>query len=194
MIYPAYTNTQLIKINSLEQTLMLGKIEGRRRMGWQRMRWLDGIHWLNGHEFKQALEVGDGHGSLAVHGVTKSQTWLWDWTTTTQLNSDSISFQKVRHHCFVIPHAPGGTDIRDEAMGCLYLWAVYIYIYSLLDLDLCRVKMGFPGGSEVKNPPAMQEAQVWSLDQEDPLEEGRQPTPVFLPGESHGQSLVGYSP
>ena len=115
-------------------------------------------------------------------------------TEQQQLNSDSISFQKVRHHCFVIPHAPGGTDIRDEAMGCLYLWAVYIYIYSLLDLDLCIVKMGFPGGSEVKNPPAMQEAQVWSLDQEDPLEEGRQPTPVFLPGESHGQSLVGYSP
>ena len=42
-------------------------------------------------------------------------------TEQQQLNSDSISFQKVRHHCFVIPHAPGGTDIRDEAMGCLYL-------------------------------------------------------------------------
>ena len=50
----------------------------------------------------------------------------------------------------------------------------------------------------VKNPPAMQESQdtqVPSLGQEDPLEEGAwQPTPVFLPGESHGQrSLEGYS-
>ena len=46
----------------------------------------------------------------------------------------------------------------------------------------------------VKNLPTMQETQVWSLGREDPLEKGWQPTPVFLPGESHGQrSLVGYS-
>ena len=47
----------------------------------------------------------------------------------------------------------------------------------------------------VKNLPAMRESWVRSLGQEDPLEEGLQPTPVFLPGKSHGQrSLVGYSP
>ena len=47
----------------------------------------------------------------------------------------------------------------------------------------------------VKNLPAMQEIWVKSLGQEDPLEKGWQPTPVFLPGEFHGQkSLVGYSP
>ena len=45
----------------------------------------------------------------------------------------------------------------------------------------------------VKNLPAMWEIWVQSLGQEDPLEKGRQPTPVFLPGESHGQrSLAGY--
>ena len=55
--------------------------------------------------------------------------------------------------------------------------------------------MGFPGGSAVKNPPAMQEMWVQSLGQEDPLEGTWQPTPVFLLAESHGQrSLVGYSP
>ena len=44
-----------------------------------------------------------------------------------------------------------------------------------------------------KNPPAMQETWVSSLGREDPLEEGMQPTPVFWPGESHGQrSLAGY--
>ena len=58
---------------------------------------------------------------------------------------------------------------------------------------ICRV--GFPGSSAVKNPPAMQEMRVQSLGQEDPLGGGMQPTPVFLPGGSHGQrSLVGYSP
>ena len=47
----------------------------------------------------------------------------------------------------------------------------------------------------VKNPPAVREAWVRSLDWEDPLEKGMQLTPIFLPGESHGQRrLVGYSP
>ena len=47
----------------------------------------------------------------------------------------------------------------------------------------------------VKNLPAMQEIWVWSLGWEDPLDEGMQPTPVFLPGDFHGQtSLVCYSP
>ena len=47
----------------------------------------------------------------------------------------------------------------------------------------------------VKNLPAMQETQIWSLGWEDPTERERQPTPVFLPGEFHVQSsLVGYSP
>ena len=41
---------------------MLGKIEGKRKTGWQRMRWLDGISGLNGHEFEQAPGVGDGQG------------------------------------------------------------------------------------------------------------------------------------
>ena len=53
--------------------------------------------------------------------------------------------------------------------------------------------MGFPSDSLVKNPPAMQETQIRSLGQGDPLRKKRQPTPVFLPGESHGRrSLVGY--
>ena len=54
------------RTDSLEKTLMLGKIEGRRRRGQQRMRCLDGItDSLNGHELEQAPGVGDGQGSLA---------------------------------------------------------------------------------------------------------------------------------
>ena len=52
------------RVNPLEKALMLGKIEGRRRRGRLRMRWLDD-HGLNGHEFEQAPGVGDGQGSLA---------------------------------------------------------------------------------------------------------------------------------
>ena len=43
---------------------MLGKIEGMKKRGWQRVRWLDGITDINGYEFEQALGVGDGQGSL----------------------------------------------------------------------------------------------------------------------------------
>ena len=50
------------RTDSLEKTLMLGKIEGRRRRGRWWMRWLDDI---DGHEFEQAPRVGDGQGSLA---------------------------------------------------------------------------------------------------------------------------------
>ena len=49
------------RVDSFEKTLMLGKIEGRRRRGRQRMRW---HHQLNGHEFEQALRDGEGQESL----------------------------------------------------------------------------------------------------------------------------------
>ena len=50
--------------DSLEKTLMMGKIESRRRKGRQRMRWLDGITHSDGLEFEQAPGVGDGQGAL----------------------------------------------------------------------------------------------------------------------------------
>ena len=53
------------RADSFEKTLMLGKIEGRRKRGRQRMRWLDGIIDFNGHEFKQTLRDSEGQGRLA---------------------------------------------------------------------------------------------------------------------------------
>ena len=63
------------RTDSLEKTLMLGKIEGRRRRGQQRMRWLDGISQLDGREFEQAPGVADGQGGPACCSP-KSQTQL----------------------------------------------------------------------------------------------------------------------
>ena len=70
------------RVDSLEKTLMLGGIEGRRRRGWQRMRWLNGFTDLMGMGLGRLWEfVMDREAWLAViHGVAKSWTWLSDWT------------------------------------------------------------------------------------------------------------------
>ena len=70
------------RVDSLEKTLMLGGIGGRTRRGWQRMRWLDGITDSMGMSVSQLRElVMDRKAWRAViHGVTKSRTWLSDWT------------------------------------------------------------------------------------------------------------------
>ena len=70
--------------DSLEKTLMLGKIEGRRKRGWQRMRWLDGITDLMGVGLSKLWEIVKNREArhTAVHGIATGQTQLSDWTTT----------------------------------------------------------------------------------------------------------------
>ena len=111
---------------SLEKTLMLGKIKSGRRRGQQRMRWLDGI--TNSMDMSlsklQELAMDREVWPAAVHGVTKSWTWLSDWTELNWTEPNKIMLTSDSDHKFGGPRATCTSDQLAINQGILKIPSV----------------------------------------------------------------------
>ena len=122
--------------DSLEKSLMLGKTEGRRKRGHQRMRWLDDITNamdINLGKLWEMVRKREAWGT-STYGVTKSQTWLDDWTTATSGYGGPVSF-----FCMWLSRFSSTIYWRESLFFHLHCW---LSCYELTDHTCAHLFLG----------------------------------------------------
>ena len=96
------------RLDSLEKILMLGKIKGQKRRGWQRIKWLDSITNSIDMNLSKLQETVEDRGAwhAVVHEIPKSRTWLINWTITTLTTRHQGSDDIQPSHPLLAPYSP----------------------------------------------------------------------------------------